>query len=218
VGVVELPDPGVRLAPSRLDRRGGGLGRVPPVSVESALRGRGGERQERLAEGVELVLPVDPVAGDRRAAGAAWQRPTARVRVTGVAGGGRRLELRDALGPCRLGGAPELRGRSGRRVLPVAVAVVEHEDKVVRGALLELEPEHERVAAAPVGGRAGGAAPGEGDRARPPAPRAVLAAADVAPGVSAEAGAHVELGPHAGRPSPRDHAPQDDRAVRPCSS
>jgi hypothetical protein len=79
VGVVELPDPGVGLPPAGLDRGGGGRGRAPPVGVEAVQFGGGREQQQRLAEGVELMLLVDPVAGDRPPARVARKRQHALV-------------------------------------------------------------------------------------------------------------------------------------------
>ena len=70
---LELPDPGVGLAPARRDRLGGDLGGAPAVGVEPVVTRGGGEQQQRLAEGVELELLVDPVARDGGAAGVAGQ-------------------------------------------------------------------------------------------------------------------------------------------------
>ena len=44
----------------------GDLGGAPAVGVEVVVAGGSGEQQQRLAEGVELELLVDPVADDRR--------------------------------------------------------------------------------------------------------------------------------------------------------
>ena len=66
---LELPDPGVWLAPARLDCGGRDFRGVPAVDVEAVVPGGSGEEQQRLAEGVELELLVDPVADDVRAAG-----------------------------------------------------------------------------------------------------------------------------------------------------
>ena len=60
--VVELPEPGVRLAPALFDDVDGGLGGLPVVEVEVVVTGGGREEQERLTYHVELELMVDPVA------------------------------------------------------------------------------------------------------------------------------------------------------------
>ena len=49
------------------------VGRAPAVGVEAVVPRRGGEQQQRLAEGVELELLVGPVADDVAAAGVAGQ-------------------------------------------------------------------------------------------------------------------------------------------------
>jgi hypothetical protein len=61
---VDLPDAGVGFSPALLDHVGGGLGGAPSVGVEVVVAGGGGEQQQRFAEGVELKLSVDPIAGD----------------------------------------------------------------------------------------------------------------------------------------------------------
>ena len=63
---VDLPDSGVGvgLAPALLDRIDRGLRGPPTVGVEVVVSGCGGEQQQRLAEGVQLKLLVDPVPDD----------------------------------------------------------------------------------------------------------------------------------------------------------
>ena len=95
---VDLPDPrvGVGLLPALLDRVGRDLGRAPAVGVEMVVAGGGGEQQQRLAEGVELELLVDPVADD------VGCRPGSRAGRAGAGRGpGRRWSCRRAsrLGP-----------------------------------------------------------------------------------------------------------------------
>ena len=82
---LELPDARVGLAPALVDRGDRGLGRPPAVGIEAVVRRRGGEQQQRFAEGVELELLVDPVADHVAAAGVARQG-----RASAGAGPGRR--------------------------------------------------------------------------------------------------------------------------------
>jgi hypothetical protein len=58
---LDLPNPGVGvgLAPAQLDCMDRGLDGPPAVGVEVVVAGRGGEQQQRFAEGVELELLVD---------------------------------------------------------------------------------------------------------------------------------------------------------------
>ena len=72
----ELPDTRVqvRLGPPVLDRFDRDLGCSPSVDVEVVVLRRRREQEQRLSEGVELELLVDPVADDVGATGISRQR------------------------------------------------------------------------------------------------------------------------------------------------
>src|SRR5665213_4541324 len=92
---VDLPDPGVRvgLAPAFGDRVDRDLGGTPAICLEMIISRGGGEQQQRLAEGVELELLVDPVAGDVRAARITRQLELMLVGYRAAGGGVGRLEV-----------------------------------------------------------------------------------------------------------------------------
>ena len=66
--VVELPHAGVGVGPPFFDGLHRELGGLPVPGVQVIVAGRGREELQRLAQGVELELPVDPVANLVRAA------------------------------------------------------------------------------------------------------------------------------------------------------
>src|SRR5581483_3508677 len=70
---IKLPDPGVWLTPAARDRLGCGLSGAPAVGVDAVVVGGRREQQERLAEGVQLKLLIDPVADRVAAPGVARQ-------------------------------------------------------------------------------------------------------------------------------------------------
>lgn len=83
MAVVELPHAGIGVAPARLDGLDRGLGRPPVIDVQVIGAGGGGEEEERLAEGVELELLIDPVADLVGPAGVAAE--AGRLRSSGTA-------------------------------------------------------------------------------------------------------------------------------------
>jgi len=60
--IVQLPDPGIRVLPPLADCRDRGLDGRPVLGGQVVVLSRGGQEEEDLAEGVELELPVHPVA------------------------------------------------------------------------------------------------------------------------------------------------------------
>src|SRR5260370_31482243 len=71
--IVDFPDPGVLLIPALCYRGCGDLGCLPSAGVQPVMPGSGGEKQQALAERVELELPVDPVPDEIESAGISGQ-------------------------------------------------------------------------------------------------------------------------------------------------
>src|SRR5581483_5456593 len=94
---VELPDPGVGLAPAVLDHVGRGLRRPPAFALETVVTAGGREQQQRLAERIELELVIHRVADDVLRARIAGKLELPLVRDAAARGGVRGLQLRTVL-------------------------------------------------------------------------------------------------------------------------
>ena len=93
--LIDLPDAGVGITPPGLDGRDGCLDGSPVLGVQVVMTCSGGEEQQGLPQGVQLELPVDPVANLVGTAGVAGK-----VRKTAFVGDGASV---DPVGGLQLG-------------------------------------------------------------------------------------------------------------------